>query len=72
MDYVNWLKFFWWYMNESSILNDQNVEIYAVSRTTPVYVVNWPKLKLKTCHWSVQRGQLFFYKERASFTATWW
>ena len=24
---------------------------------------NWPKLKFKTCHWSVQNEQLFFIRK---------
>ena len=34
--------------NGFSILDDQMVEIYAVSQMIPEYVI-WPKLKFKTC-----------------------
>ena len=34
--------------NGFSILDDQMVEIYAVSQIIPEYVI-WPKLKFKTC-----------------------
>ena len=49
----------------------------GMSRFKPLHerrpsIGHWIKLKLKTCHWSVQKGQLFFYKEGASFTGTWW
>ena len=47
------------------LVHDQNVEINAVSRTSPEYVVMAPKLKFKTYHWSVQSKQLFSGRERS-------
>ena len=52
------------------VVDDQYVEIYAVSRTTPEYLVIGPNWNSRVV--IGQYKATFFYKEKASFTATWW
>ena len=51
-------------------MDDHNIEIYTVPRTTPEYVVIGPNLNLRLVIGPSQRAT-FFNNEKASFPTTW-